>query len=219
MSTNKQHTLSEFQVVRSGQSVPVHSGQTCRSGQKIVVAFFEPASNAPKRPKNAPKRPKTLQNFDPQLGLTFDPQSVSHTARTHNTTQHTHICRGGAGRKCHRDRGGRMLTLTSPPWVSGRPSVCNRWTVLLWPSNLWTTVSPSAICSRRYPGLDPFFFKVPRAAASSRNLICKCQASLRCCLLMDACSHAATGISARAAGVLRDERAPASCPVPWEQWA
>ena len=106
-----------------------------------------------------------------------------------------------------------MGTLTSPPWVSGRPSACNRWTVLLWPSNLCTTASPSAMCARTYPGLDPFFFKVPRAAAPSQNLICSCQASLRCCSLMDSGSHAATGISVRAAGVLREDRAPASCPV------
>ena len=106
-----------------------------------------------------------------------------------------------------------MRTLTSPPCVSGRPSDCNRWTVLLWPSNLCTTASPSAMCARTYPGLDPFFFKVPRAAASSQNLICSCQASLRCCLLMDAVSHAATAIRVRAAGVLREDRAPASCPV------
>ena len=106
-----------------------------------------------------------------------------------------------------------MRTLTSPPWVSGRPLMLDRCTVLLWPSNFWTTASPSATCSRRYPGLDPFFFKVPRAAAFSQNLICACQASLRCCSLMDAGSHSATGIRVRAAGVLRDERAPASCSV------
>jgi hypothetical protein len=39
-----------------------------------------------------------------------------------------------------------MRTLTSPPWVSGRPSACNRCTVLLWPSNFCTTASPSATC-------------------------------------------------------------------------
>ena len=105
-----------------------------------------------------------------------------------------------------------MRTLTSPPWVSGRPLMLDRCTVLLWPSNLCTTPSPSATCSRRYPGLDPFFFKVPRAAAFSQNLICACQASLRCCSLMDAGSHS-TGIRVRAAGVLRDDRTPASCPV------
>jgi hypothetical protein len=110
-----------------------------------------------------------------------------------------------------------MHTLTSPPWVSGRLGnpglIWERCAVLLWPSNFWTTASPSATCSRRYPGLDPFFFKVPRAAAFSQNLICACQASLRCCSLMDAGSHSATGIRVRAAGVLRDERAPASCSV------
>ena len=110
-----------------------------------------------------------------------------------------------------------MRTLTSPPWVSGRLGnpglIWELCAVLLWPSNFWTTASPSATCSRRYPGLDPFFFKVPRAAASSQNLICSCQASLRCCLLMDAVSHAATAIRVRAAGVLREDRAPASCPV------
>jgi hypothetical protein len=105
-----------------------------------------------------------------------------------------------------------MRTLTSPPWVSGRPSARNRCTVLLWPSNFCTTASPSATCSRRYPGLDPFFFKVPRSAAFSQNLICACQASLRCCSLMNAGSHS-TGIRVRAAGVLRDDRTPASCPV------
>ena len=109
-----------------------------------------------------------------------------------------------------------MRTLTSPPWVSGRLGnpglIWERCAVLLWPSNFWTTASPSATCSRRYPGLDPFFFKVPRAAAFSQNLIYACQASLRCCSLMDAGSHS-TGIRVRAAGVLRDERAPASCPV------
>ena len=109
-----------------------------------------------------------------------------------------------------------MHTLTSPPWVSGRLGnpglIWERCAVLLWPSNFCTTASPSATCSRRYPGLDPFFFKVPRAAAFSQNLICACQASLRCCSLMDAGSHS-TGIRVRAAGVLRDDRTPASCPV------
>ena len=75
-----------------------------------------------------------------------------------------------------------------------------------------TRASPCATCSRRYPGLDPFFFKVPRSAAFSQNLICACQASLRCCSLMNAGSHS-TGIRVRAAGVLRDDRTPASCPV------
>ena len=109
-----------------------------------------------------------------------------------------------------------MRTLTSPPCVSGRLGnpglIWERCAVLLWPSNFCTTASPSATCSRRYPGLDPFFFKVPRAAAFSQNLICACQASLRCCSLMDAGSHS-TGIRVCAAGVLRDDRTPASCPV------
>jgi hypothetical protein len=61
--------------------------------------------------------------------------------------------------------------------------------------------------------LDQLFFKVPRVAASSRNVICACQSALRCCSLMDACSHAATGMSDSEAGVLRAERAPSSCPV------
>ena len=44
--------------------------------------------------------------------------------------------------KCHLDGGAGIGTLTSPPSVSGRPSACNRWAVLLCPSNLWSTHIP-----------------------------------------------------------------------------
>jgi hypothetical protein len=88
----------------------------------------------------------------------------------------------------------RSIALAEQP-LQHSESLCDVLSKISWPGSI--------------------LFKVPRAAAFSQNLICACQASLRCCSLMDAGSHAATGpgISARAAGVLRDERAPASCPV------
>jgi hypothetical protein len=77
-----------------------------------------------------------------------------------------------------------MGTLTSPPSVSGRfgqPGlIWERCTVLLCPSNVWSTPSPFATQRRTRAGR----FSSTNASASCGYVHCFCQVSVRSLRLM-----------------------------------